>query len=146
MEVSPKAKPPVVKMIDYGKFKYNQQKKANEAKKKQTVIQLKEVQFRPNIELHDLETKMKRIEKFLIQGDKVKLVMQFRGREMAHRQSGMERFKKIVEEVQKIGANLESELKMMGNRIITILAPDKKAIQKYIKEKEISPAPLSEAE
>ncbi len=138
VEVSPNAKPPVVKVIDYGKFKYDQQKKANEAKKKQAITQLKEVQFRPNIEAHDLHTKMKRIEKFLIQGDKVKLVMQFRGREMAHRDAGMEKFRGIVEEVEKIGSSIENELKMMGNRIITILAPDKKAVDKYLKEKEKS--------
>ena len=72
------AKPPVVKIIDYGKFKYEQQKKAAEAKKKQVTVQLKEIQFRPNIETHDLETKLKRAEKFIGQGDKVKMVMQFR--------------------------------------------------------------------
>ncbi len=138
VEISPKSKPPVVKIIDYGKFKYNQQKKANEAKRKQVVTQLKEVQFRPNIEAHDLETKIKRIEGFLIHGDKVKLVMQFRGREMAHRDAGMEKFKHIVGMVEKIGAIVESELKMMGNRIITVLAPDKKAIQKTMKEREKS--------
>ena len=83
VEVAPNAKPPVVKLIDYGKFKYEQQKKQNEAKKKQVTVQLKEIQFRPNIDSHDLQTKLKRAEKFLSSGDKVKMVMQFRGREMA---------------------------------------------------------------
>jgi len=126
VEVSPNAKPPVVKLIDYGKFKYEQQKKANEAKKKQATVQLKEIQFRPNIEAHDLETKLKRAEKFLGQGDKIKMVMQFRGREMAYREAGLEKFKGIVAQVEEMGSQVESPVKMMGNRIITILAPTKK--------------------
>ncbi len=138
VEISPNSKPPVVKIVDYGKFKYDQQKKANEAKRRQAVTQLKEVQFRPNIEAHDLETKLKRIEGFLIHGDKVKMVMQFRGREMAHRDSGMEKFRQIVRTVEEFGAIVESELKMMGNRIITVLGPDKKAIQKQLKQKQSS--------
>ncbi len=96
VEVSPNAVPPVVKIIDYGKFKYEQQKQANEAKKKQVVVQLKEIQFRPNIEKHDLETKMKKIEGFLEDGDKVKLVMQFRGREMAYKDTGLGKFNDII--------------------------------------------------
>lgn len=126
VEVSPNAKPPVVKLIDYGKFKYEQQKKANEAKKKQATVQLKEIQFRPNIESHDLETKLKRAEKFLGQGDKIKMVMQFRGREMAYRDAGLEKFKSIVAQVEEMGSQVESPVKMMGNRIITIVAPTKK--------------------
>lgn len=123
VEVSPTAKPPVVKVIDYGKYKYNLQKKAAEAKKKQVVIQLKEIQFRPNIEAHDLETKLKKVEKFLEQGDKVKMVMQFRGREMAYREAGLEKFRNILLTVEGYGATIESEPKFMGNRIITIMAP-----------------------
>ena len=122
-------------MIDYGKYKYNLQKKANEAKKKTTTAQLKEIQFRPNIESHDLETKLKRAKKFLWQGDKVKMVMHFRGREMAYKELGVEKFRGIVEKVEGMGSQVESELKMMGNRIITILAPDKKVIEKLQSEK-----------
>lgn len=136
VEVSPNAKPPVVKLIDFGKFKYEQQKKANEAKKKQAVVQLKEIQFRPNIETHDLETKLKRAEKFIGQGDKVKMVMQFRGREMAYKDLGMDKFKGIVDSVVEMGALVESEMKFMGNRIITILAPSKKAPAKKKEEVE----------
>lgn len=143
VEVSPNAKPPVVKLIDYGKYKYNLQKKANEAKKKTTTAQLKEIQFRPNIEAHDLETKLKRAKKFLWQGDKVKMVMHFRGREMAYKDIGTEKFRGIVQSVEDMGAVMESEFKMMGNRIITILAPDKKAIDK-IKKNEGKPASESE--
>lgn len=123
VEVSPSAKPPVVKLVDYGKYKYIQQKKANEAKKKQAVIQLKEIQFRPNIETHDLETKLKKAEKFIGQGDKVKMVMQFRGREMAYRDAGLQKFREIIKQVEEFDAQMESEPKFMGNRIITIVAP-----------------------
>lgn len=130
VEISPNAKPPVVKIIDYGKFKYNQQKKASENKKKQVVVQLKEIQFRPNIEVHDLETKLKRAQKFLESGDKIKMVMQFRGREMAYREAGLEKFRGIIENVVEIGAVVESEPKMMGNRIIGIVAPIKKPTKK----------------
>jgi translation initiation factor IF-3 len=126
VEVSPTAKPPVVKVIDFGKFKYDQQKKANEAKKKQAQVSLKEIQFRPNIEAHDLETKLKRAEKFIDQGDKIKMVMQFRGREMAYRDSGMQKFRDILKTVEELGSQIESNPKMMGNRIITIVSPSKK--------------------
>jgi translation initiation factor IF-3 len=126
VEVSPTAKPPVVKLIDYGKYKYEQQKKANEAKKKSATVQLKEIQFRPNIETHDLQTKLKRAEKFIAQGDKIKMVMQFRGREMAYRDAGMEKFKGIMAMVVEMGAIVDSNPKMMGNRIITIVAASQK--------------------
>lgn len=134
VEVSPNAKPPVIKVIDYGKYKYELQKKANEAKKKQANVQLKEIQFRPNIEAHDLETKLKRAYKFLDQGDKVKMQMQFRGREMAYKDAGFEKFRGIIKMVEDFGAVIESEPKLMGNRIITILAPDKKIIDSRKKE------------
>jgi translation initiation factor IF-3 len=130
VEISPNAKPPVVKNIDYWKFKYNQQKKVSENNKKQVVVQLKEIQFRPNIEAHDLETKLKRAQKFLENGDKIKMVMQFRGREMAYREAGLEKFRGIIENVVEIGAVVESEPKMMGNRIIGIIAPIKKPTKK----------------
>ena len=134
VEVAPGAKPPVVKIIDYGKYKYEEQKKKNEAKKKQVVVQLKEIQFRPNIETHDLGVKVKRAEKFLIQGDKLKLVMQFRGREMAYKDQGLEKFKGIIGQIEEFGALVESPVKFMGNRAITILAPDKKALSKRQEE------------
>lgn len=136
VEVSPNAKPPVVKVIDYGKFKYDQQKKKSEAKKRQSVVQLKEIQFRPNIEIHDLDTKLERAKRFLYQGDKVKLVMQFRGREMAYKEKGEKKFQAIIERVLDMGSKVESEPKAMNNRIISILAPDKKRIQQLLKEEE----------
>ncbi len=134
VEVSPNARPPVIKVIDYGKFKYDEQKKANEAKKKQAQAQLKEIQMRPNIETHDLETKLKKVYGFLKDGDKVKMVMQFRGREMAYRDAGLEKFKGILAGICEYGATEESPAKLMGNRIISIIAPDKKLIEKRIKE------------
>lgn len=138
VEVSPNAKPPVVKIIDYGKFKYESQKKANEAKKKQVTVQLKEIQFRPNIESHDLETKLKRADKFLKQGDKIKMVMQFRGREMAYRDAGLEKFRGMIAQVEELGGIVESIPKMMGNRIIAILASTFKPTKSDANEKDKS--------
>ncbi|MFG1498686.1 translation initiation factor IF-3 [Halobacteriovorax sp. XZX-3] len=127
IEIAPTAKPPVVKLMDYGKYKYALQKKAAEAKKKQAKVQLKEIQLRPNIEAHDLETKLKRAYKFLEGGDKVKFVMQFRGREMAYKDMGKEKFEAILNGVcEEADGVIESPIKMMGNRIITIVAPGKK--------------------
>ena len=135
VEVSPTAQPPVVKLIDFGKYKYELQKKAQEAKKKQIVIQLKEVQLRPNIEQGDLDTKLNHCRKFLDQGDKIKISMQFRGREMSYRDAGMEKFKAIIGQIVEMGAVIESEPKMMGNRIIAILASTKKPPVKKADEK-----------
>ena len=125
IEISPNAAPPVVKMMDYGKYKYQIQKKLAEAKKKQIVIEVKEIKFRPNIEKHDLETKLNHIGKFLEQGDKVKLLMQFRGREMAHKEIGLGKFDEIVKAILEMGAVIESPSKMMGNRVIAMVAPGK---------------------
>lgn len=127
VEVSPNAKPPVVKLIDYGKFKYQAQKKAAEAKKKQVTISLKEVKFRPAIDVHDLEVKLKNVYRFLDGGDKVKMLMQFRGREMAHKEIGLGKFREIIKTVvDESEAVVESHMRMMGNRAIAMLAPKKK--------------------
>lgn len=130
VEIAPTAAPPVVKLIDFGKYKYELQKKEAEARKKQVVIQLKEIQFKPNIEAHDLQTKLKHAEKFIAQGDKIKLVMQFRGREMAYKDAGMEKFTLIVKSIIEMGAIIESEAKLMGNRIIAIVASTGKVVKK----------------
>lgn len=127
VEVSPTAKPPVVKLIDFGKYKYELQKKAHEAKKKQVVVQIKEVQLKPNIDDHDLQTKLKHCQKFLEQNDKIKLSMQFRGREMNYKDKGMEKFNSVVQTIIEMGAAVEAEPKLMGNRVIAILMPAKKA-------------------
>jgi translation initiation factor IF-3 len=127
VEVSPGANPPVVKLIDFGKFKYQMQKKAAEAKKKQAVTELKEIKFRPNIEQHDLEVKLKKIYEFLEDGDKVKLLLQFRGREMAHKELGFDKFNAIIGMIKEAsGATVESDPKLMGNRITAMVAPTKK--------------------
>lgn len=127
VEVAPNSRPPVVKLIDYGKFKYQAQKKASEAKKKQVTISIKEIKLRPSIDSHDLNVKLKKIYQFLNDGDKVKLLMQFRGREMAHFELGFSKFKevlgKIVEETEAV---VESEPNRMGNRVIAMLAAPKK--------------------
>ena len=98
VEVSPNADPPVCKILDYGKFKYEAQKKKNEAKKKQKVIEVKEIKLRPNIEEHDFQTKMRNVNRFLTDGDKVKLTMRFRGREMAHQEIGLNVLKRVQED------------------------------------------------
>lgn len=129
VEVSPTAQPPVVKLIDFGKYKYELQKKAQEAKKKQIVIQLKEIQLRPNIEANDLQTKLNHCAKFLDEGDKIKISMQFRGREMSYRDAGMEKFKAVIKQIEAMGAVVEADPKLMGNRIIAILASTKKPVK-----------------
>jgi len=136
VEIAPNANPPVVKLIDYGKFKYEAQKKANEAKKKTAQVQLKEIQFRPNIDVHDLGVKLKQAQKFLAQGDKIKMMMQFRGREMANKDIGLEKFDQILDQVREMGGVVEDKPKMMGNRIITLISPDKKQVQAYLKSLE----------
>ncbi len=130
IEVSPNAKPPVCKLMDYGKYKYRQQKQKSEAKKKQVKVDVKEIKFRPNIDVHDLDVKMKKAAQFLGQGDKIKLLMQFRGREMAHKHIGKEKFQSIIDRILEMGAVVESQQKMMGNRIIAMVGPSKKAPKK----------------
>lgn len=127
VEISPTASPPVVKLIDFGKYRYQLQKKANEAKKKQAVVEVKEIKIRPNIEKHDLEVKLKKIGEFLEEGDKVKVLMQFRGREMAYFATGLQKFRVILESIVEIGGAIESGPDAMGNRIIAMIGPTKKA-------------------
>ena len=126
MEVSPNASPPVVKILDYGKYKYEMQKKASENKKKHSVIQLKEMQFRMNIEQHDLEIKIKKIKEFLVRGDKVRLSMQFWGRENSFKDQGLEKFASIMKVLEDFGATIEAPAKLVGNRITAVVASNKK--------------------
>lgn len=123
LEVSPNAAPPVCKLIDYGKYRYEQQKKANIARKKQKIIQLKELKMRPTIEEHDYQVKMKAARKFLEAGDKVKFSMRFRGRELAHQDVGMEVFNRIKDELAEL-VKIESQPRMEGRQMIMIVAPD----------------------
>jgi translation initiation factor IF-3 len=122
VEVSPEAKPPVVKLMDYGKFKYEQQKKAAEARKKQKVIEIKEIKMRPTIDDHDYETKMKAMQRFFGEGDKVKVTLRFRGREMAHQHLGMELLNRITKDTETF-AKMEQYPKMEGRQMMMVLAP-----------------------
>jgi translation initiation factor IF-3 len=123
--MSPNAKPPVCKIIDYGKYKYEQSKMANAAKKKQHVIQIKEVKVRASTDQHDLDVKLKRVVKFLGQGNKVKLSVRFRGREMAYTERGADQLKHIAEEVKELGKP-DKMPKLEGRQMIMILNPLKK--------------------
>jgi translation initiation factor IF-3 len=122
VELSPDANPPVCKILDYGKFKYQEQKKASEARKKQKVIEIKEIKMRPNIDSHDYEVKMRAVKRFFDEGDKVKLTLRFRGREMAHLELGMQLLTKVREEVAPI-AKVEAEPKLEGRQMMMVLAP-----------------------
>ncbi|MGA1615021.1 MAG: translation initiation factor IF-3, partial [Lutimaribacter sp.] len=113
VEISPNAEPPVCKIMDFGKFKYEQQKRESEARKKQKVIEVKEVKFRPNTDTHDYEVKMRNVFRFLEGGDKVKITLRFRGREMAHQNLGRELLNRVAEDVQAIG-KVENMPKMEG--------------------------------
>jgi translation initiation factor IF-3 len=122
VEVSPEAKPPVVKLMDYGKFKYEQQKKAAEARKKQKVIEIKEIKMRPTIDDHDYDTKMKQMRRFFDEGDKVKVTLRFRGREMAHQNLGMDLLNRVHKDVEPV-AKMEQWPKMEGRQMMMVLAP-----------------------
>ena len=122
VEVSPNTSPPVCKILDYGKYKYQAQKKAAEARKNQKIIEIKEIKMRPNIDTHDYEVKMKAVRRFFEEGDKVKLTLRFRGREMAHLELGMQLLQKVREEVGTI-AKVEAEPKLEGRQMMMVLAP-----------------------
>ena len=122
VEVSPNAKPPVCKIIDYGKLKYREQKSKKEAKKKQKTIEVKEIKMRPGIDTHDYQVKVKALNKFISGGNKVKVSMRFRGREMEHQNLGLDLLKKLTEEVSEY-AKVEVPPKNEGKQIMIILAP-----------------------
>jgi len=122
VEVSPEARPPVVKLMDYGKFKYEQQKKAAEARKKQKVIEIKEIKMRPTIDDHDYDVKMRAMHRFFEEGDKVKVTLRFRGREMAHQNIGMDLLGRIQKDVEPV-AKIEQYPKIEGRQMMMVLAP-----------------------
>lgn len=122
VEISPNATPPVAKILDLGKLKYATQKKAAEARKNQKVIEIKEIKMRPNIDDHDYEVKMKAARRFFDEGDKVKVTLRFRGREMAHMELGMQLLNKVREETATI-AKVEAEPKLEGRQMMMVLAP-----------------------
>ena len=122
VEISPNAAPPIVKILDYGKYKYQEQKKAAEARKKQKVVEVKELKYRPMIDDHDYEVKMRAMQRFFEEGDKVKVTLRFRGREMAHQELGTRLLNRVKEDTTKI-AKVEMEPRFEGRQMIMILAP-----------------------
>jgi translation initiation factor IF-3 len=122
VEVSPEAKPPVCKLMDYGKYKYEQQKKANEARKRQKVIEIKEIRMRPTIDDHDYDVKVRAMRGYFDDGDKVKVTVRFRGREMAHQNLGMELLNRVQKDTETI-AKMEQWPKFEGRQMMMVLAP-----------------------
>lgn len=123
IEIAPTAKPPTCKIMDYGKWKYEAKKKEKEAKKKQTIITIKEIQLRPRTDDHDLEVKMRHARRFLLEGDKVKVNLRFMGREMAHQDLGLALLKKVTSQLEDIAA-IEVPPKMEGRQMFVLLIPD----------------------
>ena len=122
VEISPNAEPPVCKIMDFGKFKYEQQKRESEARKKQKIIEVKEVKFRPNTDTHDYEVKMRSVLRFLEGGDKVKVTLRFRGREMAHKNLGRDLLERVAEDVKEVG-KVESMPKLEGRQMVMMIGP-----------------------
>ena len=122
VEISPNAEPPVCKIMDFGKYKYEQQKRESEARKKQKIIEIKEIKFRPGTDTHDYDVKMRNVFKFLENGDKVKITLRFRGREMAHLNLGRELLERVAEDVQEIG-KVENMPKMEGRQMTMMIGP-----------------------
>ncbi|NBS24188.1 MAG: translation initiation factor IF-3 [Rhodobacteraceae bacterium] len=122
VEVSPNADPPVAKFLDVGKYRYEAQKKANAARKTQKTQDIKEIKMRPNIDTHDYDVKMRSVNKFIGQGDKVKVTLRFRGREMAHQELGMDLLKRVQDDVAEI-AKIEAFPRLEGRQMLMVLAP-----------------------
>ncbi len=122
VEISPNADPPVCKILDFGKFKYQAQKRANEARKKQKTIEVKEIKMRPNIDQHDYDVKMRSMLKFLNEGDKVKVTLRFRGREMAHQNLGMRVLERVRDDLDEI-SKVEQFPKMEGRQMTMVISP-----------------------
>ncbi len=125
VEISPNATPPVCRLMDYGKFKYQEQKKAAEARAKQKIIQVKEIKLRPGTDENDYQVKMRNIKRFIEDGDKVKVTLRFRGREMAHQEIGMRQLERIRDELNEM-VQVESMPKLEGRQMIMMLAPARK--------------------
>jgi len=122
VEVAPMADPPVCKVMDYGKYRYEQEQKAKEARKRQTIINIKEIKLRPKIDDHDFETKKGHVQRFLKKGDKVKLTIMFRGRELVHPHLGEKLLRRMAEDLAEI-AEIESEPSLDGRNMVMMLAP-----------------------
>lgn len=137
VEVSPNAKPPVCKVLDFGKYKYEQQKKASEARKKQKTVDVKEIKMRPNIEEHDYGVKLKNARRFITAENKVKVTLRFRGREMAHKDIAADLLKRFVDDLSDI-AKVDLEPKMEGRQMIMVLSPDQVAAEAIKKEEKLA--------
>lgn len=124
VEISPNATPPVCKIMDFGKYKYEQQKRESEARKKQKIIEVKEVKFRPNTDTHDYDVKMRNVFRFLANGDKVKITLRFRGREMTHQQLGRDLLERVASDIEEVG-RVEDMPKMEGRQMIMMIGPQK---------------------
>jgi translation initiation factor IF-3 len=122
VEVSPDAEPPVCKILDFGKFKYQEQKKAAEARKNQKIVEIKEIKMRPTIDDHDYEVKIRSIKRFFEEGDKVKVTLRFRGREMAHPAIGYQLLQRVKSELQEL-SKVEAEPRLEGRQMVMVLAP-----------------------
>ena len=122
VEISPNANPPVCKIMDFGKYKYEQQKRESEARKKQKIIEGKEIKIRPETDIHDYDVKMRSVYKFLENGDKVKITMRFRGREMAHQELGRELLERVADDVQNHG-KVENIPKLEGRQMTMMIGP-----------------------
>ena len=122
VEISPNAVPPVCKIMDFGKFKYEQQKREAEARKKQKIIEIKEIKFRPGTDTHDYDVKMRSVEKFLGEGDKVKVTLRFKGREMAHQELGMMLLNRVAADVAEIG-KIENMPRLEGRQMVMMIGP-----------------------
>ena len=122
VEISPNASPPIVKILDYGKYKYQEQKKAAEARKKQKVVEVKELKYRPMIDDHDYDVKMRAMKRFFEEGDKVKVTLRFRGREMAHQDLGAKLLNRVKGEFAEV-AKVEMEPRLEGRQMVMVMAP-----------------------
>ena len=141
VEISPTSRPPVCRIMDYGRFKYEESKKKRAAKKKATVLELKEIKFRPKTDQHDLDFKTRHVRRFLEEGNKCRLVIVFRGREITHPETGVAVLEKVIEKVKDVGA-VESRPNMEGRRMVMILAPLAGVVRRASKPK---PAPAAKS-
>jgi translation initiation factor IF-3 len=132
LEIAPTATPPTCKIMDYGKWKYENKKKQTAARKKQVIVQIKEIQIRPRTEQHDLDTKLRHAREFILEGDKVKVNMRFMGREMAHQEHGMALMRRVISLLSDISM-AETNPKMEGKQMFLILAPDPMKVKEYLK-------------
>ena len=122
VEISPNAEPPVCKIMDFGKYKYETQKREAEARKKQHIIEIKEIKFRPGTDTHDYDVKMRNVMKFLDEGDKVKITLRFRGREMAHQELGLQLLHRVADDVKDV-AKIENMPRLEGRQMVMMIAP-----------------------